>query len=418
MSARLGQTRPVPVTPDDIAAAAARTIARRTPLERSERLSDRYGAEVLLKREDRQLGRSYKVRGAFHTMSSLSDDELAAGVVAASAGNHAQGIAISCARMQVPGRIFVPTNTPKQKRDRIVALGGEFVDLTLVGRTYDEAAAAALEAAASSGATYIHPFDDPRTITGQGTVGVEITAQTEPLDLLVVPVGGGGLIAGVATWVRDAWPSTRIVGVEPAGAAAMRAALDAGGPVTLDELDTFVDGASVATAGSVTYPVVRDLVDDVVTVEVGAVCAEMLELYQVDGIIAEPAGALATTALAGLRPSGRVGCIVSGGNNDVSRYADVIERALVHQGLRHYFLVSFPQEPGALRGFLDEVLSDGEDIVVFEYIKKSNRETGPALIGIDLDHADGLPALLGRMRDSNLLIDAIPYDSPLFTFLH
>ncbi|MGO4258568.1 threonine ammonia-lyase IlvA [Marmoricola sp. RAF53] len=408
----------MPVTPDDIAAAAARTIARRTPLERSERLSDRYGAEVLLKREDRQLGRSYKVRGAFHTMSSLSDDELAAGVVAASAGNHAQGIAISCARMQVPGRIFVPTNTPKQKRDRIVALGGEFVDLTLVGRTYDEAAAAALEAAASSGATYIHPFDDPRTITGQGTVGVEITAQTEPLDLLVVPVGGGGLIAGVATWVRDAWPSTRIVGVEPAGAAAMRAALDAGGPVTLDELDTFVDGASVATAGSVTYPVVRDLVDDVVTVEVGAVCAEMLELYQVDGIIAEPAGALATTALAGLRPSGRVGCIVSGGNNDVSRYADVIERALVHQGLRHYFLVSFPQEPGALRGFLDEVLSDGEDIVVFEYIKKSNRETGPALIGIDLDHADGLPALLGRMRDSNLLIDAIPYDSPLFTFLH
>ncbi len=417
---------PTRVTPDAIEAAAVRTIARRTPVERSERLSELYGAEVLLKREDLQLGRSYKVRGAFNTMSSLTPAELAAGVVAASAGNHAQGLAISCARLQVRGQIFVPTNTPRQKRDRIVALGGSAVELTLVGRTYDEAAEAAHRAASESGATYIHPFDDPRTITGQGTVGFEFTAQTDPLDVLVVPVGGGGLVAGVATWVRHAWPSTRIVGVEPAGAASMHAALAAHGPVTLDELDTFVDGASVATAGSVTYPIVRDLVDEVVTVEVGAVCTEMLELYQSDGIIAEPAGALASAALAGLDLAGvagverrtRVGCIVSGGNNDVSRYADVLERSLVHQGLRHYFLVSFPQEPGALRGFLDEVLSDGEDIVVFEYIKKSNRETGPALIGIDLDHADGLVALLARMRDSNLVIDPIPYDSPLFTFLH
>lgn len=409
-------------TPDRIADAAQRTIARRTPLERSERLSERYGAEVLLKREDLQLGRSYKVRGAFHLMSSLGAEELARGVVCASAGNHAQGVAISAARLGVRAHIVVPTTTPRQKRERILALGGSHVELTMVGGTYDEASAGAHDVAATTGATYVHPFDDVRTITGQGTVGVELTAQAEeaggPLDLLVVPVGGGGLLAGVATWVRHASPRTRIVGVEPVGAASMGAALAAGGPVRLPSLDTFVDGASVGLAGSTTYGIVRDLVDEVVAVEVGAVCAEMLELYQVDGIIAEPAGALATAALGRLSPAGRVGAIVSGGNNDVSRYAEVIERALVHQGLRHYFLVSFPQEPGALRGFLDDVLAEGEDIVVFDYIKKSNRETGPALIGIDLDTAEGITGLLERMSATDLVIEKIPYDSPLFTFLH
>ncbi|HEY0888478.1 MAG TPA: threonine ammonia-lyase IlvA [Nocardioides sp.] len=412
------------VTPEGIAAAAAATIATRTPLERSTRLSEQYAADVLLKREDLQLGRSYKVRGAFHLMSSLAPEELARGVVCASAGNHAQGVAIGAARLGVQAHIVVPTNTPRQKRDRILALGGRNVTLELVGTTYDEASAAAHAESELTGATYVHPFDDARTITGQGTVGFEVTEQAaglghDPLDVLVVPVGGGGLLAGVASWVRHAWPQTRIVGVEPVGAASMSAALAAGQPVPLDSLDTFVDGASVGTAGSATYPLVRDLVDDVVAVEVGAVCAEMLELYQVDGIIAEPAGALATAALGQLDVTGkRVGAIVSGGNNDVSRYAEVIERALVHQGLRHYFLVSFPQEPGALRGFLDHVLAEGEDIVVFDYIKKSNRETGPALIGIDLDHAGGISGLLQRMAASNLVIEKIPYDSPLFTFLH
>lgn len=405
------------VSPDDIASAAARTIAVRTPLEPSARLSTMYGVPVLLKREDQQLGRSYKVRGAFNTMSLLTPDELVRGVVTASAGNHAQGLAISCARSGVRGHIVVPTSTPRQKRDRIVALGGEYVRLSLVGRTYDEASTAAGAAAAETGATYVHPFDDPRTVAGQGTVAVEITEQCDGLGTVVVPLGGGGLVAGVATWVKSVWPNTRVVGVEPAGAASMTAALSAGGPVDLGSLDTFVDGASVGRAGAVTFPIVRDLVDEVVAVEVGAVCVEMLELYQTDGVIAEPAGALATAALGVLDLDGPVACILSGGNNDVSRYAEVLERALVHQGLRHYFLVTFPQEPGALRGFLDEVLSDGEDIVVFDYIKKSNRETGPALIGIDLDSADGLPALLARMKGSRLAIEQIPYDSPLFTFL-
>lgn len=409
------------MTPDDVALAALRTIAARTPLARSERLSARHGVEVLLKREDQQIGRSYKVRGAYHLMSGLTAEQTARGVVCASAGNHAQGVAISCSRLGVHGRIVVPTNTPRQKRDRIRELGGDAIELSLVGRTYDEASAAALELAERTGATYVHPFDDPRTIAGQGTVGYEITAQSsEPLDVLVVPMGGGGLIAGIATWVRSVWPDTRIVGTEPVGAASMAAALAAGGPVRLNSLDTFVDGASVGMAGATTYPIVEALVDEVVAVEVGAVCAEMLDLYQTDGIIAEPAGALATAALGQLDLTGaeRVGAILSGGNNDVSRYAEVLERALVHQGLRHYFLVSFPQEPGALRGFLDHVLAEGEDIVVFEYIKKSNRETGPALIGIELERPDGLVGLEARMAASNLVIEKIPYDSPLFTFIH
>lgn len=422
---RLGQEKrklkhspPPLVTPDDIVNAQRRTIATTTPLFRSERLSQLYGAEVLLKREDLQLGRSYKVRGAYNTMASLTELERSRGVVAASAGNHAQGLAISCARLGVRGHIFVPTTTPRQKRDRIKALGGEFVSLTLIGKTYDDASAAAHEAAAETGATYVHPFDDPRTIAGQGTVGMEITEQTEPLDVLVVPVGGGGLLAGVATWVKSAWPETRIVGVQPTGAASMAAAVAAGHPVMLESIDTFVDGASVRMAGVATSSIIAELVDELITVDVGAVCVEMLELYQTEGIIAEPAGALASAALEVIRPSGRVGCVVSGGNNDVSRYPEVVERALVHQGLRHYYLVSFPQEPGALRGFLDEVLGEGDDIVVFDYIKKSNRETGPALIGIDLESADRLDGLLARMSASNLVIEKIPYDSPLFTFLH
>ncbi|MEI7054213.1 threonine ammonia-lyase IlvA [Nocardioides sp. CCNWLW239] len=409
------------VTPAAIEEAAARTIATRTAVERSVRLSERYAAEVLLKREDLQLGRSYKVRGAYNLMSSLAPEELERGVVCASAGNHAQGVAISCARLGVPGQIVVPTNTPKQKRDRITALGGSHVTLTLHGSTYDEASAYAYELGRGLGATYVSAFDDPRTIAGQGTVGYELTSQvSSPLDVLLLPVGGGGLASGVATWVREVWPQTRIIGVEPEGAASMAAAIEAGGPVRLDTLDTFVDGAAVATAGKVTYPIVKEVVDELVSVPVGAICVEMLELYQTEGIIAEPAGALAVAALGqiDLRGATRVGAVLSGGNNDVSRYADVLERALIHQGLRHYFLVSFPQAPGALRGFLDDVLADGEDIVVFEYVKKSNREHGPALIGIDLDSADGLDGLLERMGASDLLIERIEPDSPLFTFLH
>jgi len=414
--------RPVDAAAVEAAAALLRPVVRRTEVEHSERLSRLVGAEVLLKRENRQLTRSYKVRGAFHLISGLSDAERARGVVCASAGNHGQGLAWSCARLGVRGRVFVPGNTPRQKRQRIVALGQGLVELVVEGSTYDAAGAAALADSLETGAVYVPPFDDPRTIAGQGTVAVELLEQAPgPLHTVVAPVGGGGLVAGMAAWLRERHPQVRIVGVEPDGAASMTAALEAGGPVALGHVDTFVDGAAVGRVGELTFPLVRDLVDEVVTVEAGAVCTEMLDLYQVEGIIAEPAGALATTAvreLAGTFPEGaRVAAIVSGGNNDVSRYGEILERSLLHQGLRHYFLVSFPQEPGALRHFLDDVLGEGEDIVVFDYVKKNNRETGPALVGIELDAPDGLSGLLERMTASPLTIEQVPPGSPLFTFV-
>ncbi|MBZ5739600.1 threonine ammonia-lyase IlvA [Nocardioides mangrovi] len=413
---------PVDAAAVEAAAEVLRPVVRRTELEHSERLSGVVGATVLLKRENRQLTRSYKVRGAFHLISGLTDEERARGVVCASAGNHGQGLAWSCARLGVRGRVYVPGNTPRQKRQRILALGQGLVELVVEGSTYDVAGAAAHADSERTGAVYVPPFDDPRTIAGQGTIAPELVEQAPgPLHTVVVPVGGGGLVAGLAVWLRERHPGVRIVGVEPDGAASMTAALAAGGPVALEEVDTFVDGAAVGRVGEVTYPIVRDLVDEVVTVEAGAVCTEMLDLYQVEGIIAEPAGALASAAvreLAGTFPADAlVACIVSGGNNDVSRYGEIVERSLVHQGLRHYFLVSFPQEPGALRHFLADVLADGEDIVVFDYVKKNNRETGPALVGIELEAAAGLAGLLDRMDASPLTIERVPPGSPLFTFL-
>ncbi|MET9384022.1 threonine ammonia-lyase IlvA [Streptomyces sp. NPDC002928] len=396
-------------------------VVRHTALEENQRLSALLGNRTLLKREDSQVCRSYKVRGAFNLIASLTDDERRRGVVCASAGNHGQGVAFACSRLGIRGRVFVPSTTPRQKRERIAALGGDVVELVVVGSTYDEASAAAQWESERDGAVYVHPFDDVRTIEGQGTVAREILRQADgPVDTLVVPVGGGGLISGIAVWMREHSPHTRLIGAEPAGAASMTAALKHGGPVALDRIDSFVDGAAVGKIGEHAFPVVADLVDEVVTVDEGAVCTEMLDLYQTDGIIAEPAGALASAAARQLLPDAAPGttvCVVSGGNNDVSRYAEVEKRSLVHVGLRHYFLVTFPQQPGALRHFLDGVLDKGEDIVAFEYVKKNNRETGPALVGIELERPEDLDSLLRRMQDSPLSIERISPGSPLFSFL-
>ncbi len=411
------------VTAADVERAAARigSVVRRTPLERNARLSAALDAEVWLKREDLQVVRSYKLRGAFNLLAQLDAAERARGVVCASAGNHAQGVAFSCAHLDVPGRIYVPRTTPRQKRERIVAMGGDGVELVVTGDTYDDASRAARDDAARSGAVVVPPFDDRRTIAGQGTVAVEITEQLgSPPDVLVVPVGGGGLLAGAAAWHHERAPGTRVQGVEPAGAPSMTAALEAGLPVALAHIDGFVDGAAVRRVGDVTFPLVRDLSAGMVTVAEGRVCTEMLDLYQTDGIIAEPAGALASAVLGhGLRvaPGRTVVCIVSGGNNDVSRYGEIVERSLIHEGLKHYFLVDFPQEPGALRGFLDGVLGADDDITLFEYVKKNNRETGPALVGIELARREDLDPLLERMDQSRVTIERVLPDSALFTFL-
>ena len=406
----------------DRAADVLRPVVRRTPLEHSARLSAQAGVPVLLKREDQQLARSYKMRGAYHLIASLTEAERERGVICASAGNHGQGLALSCATLGIRGRVVVPENTPRQKRQRILALGEGLVELVSTGNSYDEASAAAHADAEASGAVYVHPFDDPRTILGQGTVGPELLSQAREagheLGTVIVPIGGGGLAAGVSLWLKERHPEIRVIGVEPAGAACMSAALDHGAPVALTAVDTFIDGAAVGRAGSLTYPIVRDLVDEVVTVTEGAVCTEMLALYQTEGVIAEPAGALASAALRLIDPGTKaIAAIVSGGNNDVSRYAEIVERSLLHEGLRHYFLVTFPQEPGALRHFLEDALIESADIVVFEYVKKNNRETGPALVGIELERAADLAELLARMAASRISIELVPPGSPLFSFL-
>ncbi len=397
-------------------------VAERTPLQRNARLSRLTGADVWFKREDLQVGRSYKIRGAYTMISGLTEAQRAAGVVCASAGNHGQGVAYACRALQVRGRVFVPGTTPRQKRERIAALGGDMVELVVTGDSYDEAAASAAQFAASSGATLVPAFDSFSTVAGQATVAVELLEHlAEAPDVVVLPVGGGGLLAGAGTYLRIHSPTTRLVGVEPAGAANMAAALAAGAPVDLAEIDTFVDGAAVRRAGAVTYPLVRDSGAELLAVPEGQICTEMLDLYQADGIIAEPAGALASAALSGgqltVQPGQTVVCVLSGGNNDVSRYAEVIERSLVHRGLKHYFLVEFPQEPGSLRRFLDEVLGPDDDIVRFEYVKRDNRETGAALAGIELGSTAGLAGLMARINGGPLRIEHLVPGTTAYRFL-
>lgn len=410
---------------DDVDAAAhrLRSVVTQTPLERSSRLSNLVNGEVLLKREDLQSVRSYKIRGAYNAMLQLGQQDRESGVVCASAGNHAQGFAQACARLQLSGRIFVPRRTPRQKIEQIKSFGGDAVELIIGGDTFDEASAAATEYAEATGAVLIHPFDAPATIAGQGTVAKEIHAQLgDAPDIVVVPVGGGGLLAGIAAYFAQHAPQTRVVGVEPAGAASMTAALSAGDPVTLDQVDSFVDGAAVRRAGALPFEVIRALGTEVTSVAEGRTCTEMLSLYQVEGIIAEPAGALAASAIGSpgsaapvqVEPGTSVVCLVSGGNNDIARYSEVVERSLIHEGLKHYFIVTFPQQPGALRSFLDDVLGPDDDITLFEYVKRSARDTGPAFVGITLGSAEDLPGLLQRMADSPIHIESVPPESALF----
>lgn len=415
-------TAPLSATDIDEAARRISGVVTESPLQSCERLSEATGATVYLKREDLQAVRSYKARGAFNLMAQLSPEELAAGVVCSSAGNHAQGFAMACRTMKTHGRVYVPAKTPKQKRDRIRYHGREFIELIAVGATYDLAAAAALEDVARTGATLVPPYDDLRTMAGQGTIAAELLAQldTEP-DLVIVPVGGGGCIAGITTYLAERTNNTSVLGVEPAGAASMIAALSAGEPVTLPNVDQFVDGAAVARAGQKPFEALAAAGDMVslTTVDEGAVCTVMLDLYQNEGIIAEPAGALSVAALleADIEPGSTVVCLISGGNNDVSRYNEVLERSLVHLGLKHYFLVDFPQEPGALRRFLDEVLGPGDDITLFEYVKRNNRETGEALVGVELSSAADLEGLLARMEQSDIHVELLEPGSPTYRYL-
>jgi len=405
----------------DEAREALRDVVKETPLIFNRGLSEKYGAKVYLKREDLQVVRSYKLRGAYNRMRHLTPAEKKRGIVCASAGNHAQGVAFSCKTLNVKGTIFMPRNTPRQKVDRVRALGNAWVTVELVGDSFDEAYAASRKFSEAKKAAFVHPFNDPLVIAGQGTVGAEILEQArEHIDYLVVPIGGGGLISGTGSYFKAKSPKTKIIGVEPQGAPAMYESLKKGRLVELEKIDTFVDGAAVRKVGDLTFPLTKKVADNILLVPEGKVCKEMIELYQRDGIVAEPAGALAVAALddLGKKLKGKtVVCVLSGGNNDISRYPEVIERSLVYQGLKHYFIVNFSQRPGALRRFLDEALGPADDITLFEYTKKNNRESGPALIGIELTKKEDLAPLLKRMTKLGMSYELLSHESPVFRFL-
>ena len=400
---------------------ALRGVAKETPLIFNPGLSEKFGAKIYLKREDLQVVRSYKLRGAYNRMRHLSAAEKRHGIIAASAGNHAQGVAFCCKALRVRGTIVMPRNTPRQKVDRVKTLGNAWVTIQLVGDSFDEADSAARKLSISEKAAFIHPFNDPLVIAGQGTVGAEILEQIDgPIDYLVVPIGGGGLISGTGSYFAAKSPKTKIVGVEPQGAPAMYQSLKKGRLVELEKIDTFVDGAAVRKVGDLTLALTKKVIDEVLLVPEGKVCTEMITLYQRDGIVAEPAGALSIAALGelGIAIKGKtVVCVLSGGNNDISRYPEIIERSLVYEGLKHYFIINFSQRPGALRRFLDEALGSTDDITLFEYTKKNNRENGPALVGIELAKKEDLRPLLKRMKTLGMSYELLAHDSPIFRFL-
>lgn len=403
------------------AAERLRGVVQRTPLSPNLSYSELYDSNIHFKREDLQVVRSYKIRGAFNRISQLSETDRSKGVVCASAGNHAQGVAYSCRMLSVNATIFMPAPTPKQKVDQVKFFGKEWVDVVLIGDTFDDAYHLALEYCQKQRVSFIHPFDDEQVIEGQGTVGLEILADTsEPIDYLFLPVGGGGLSAGVSTVFRLLSPHTKIIGVEPEGAPAMLKSMEAGENVVLTNIDKFVDGAAVQAVGEKTFQICRQNLDQVITVPEGLVCTTILELYNREAIVVEPAGALSVAALQQFREEIKdknVVCVLSGSNNDISRTEEIRERSLLHEGLKHYFIIRFPQRAGALRDFLVEVLGPNDDIVHFEYTKKTAREKGPALIGIEHRNREDFEPLMERMRARNYQVEYLNEQPNLFGFI-
>ncbi len=402
------------------AAERLKKVVNRTPLTFNHNLSRKFQCKVWLKREDLQVVRSYKLRGAFNMMSSLSQEELQKGVVCASAGNHAQGFAYSCKKLNVHGVVFMPIITPNQKVHQTKMFGEKNIEVKLVGDTYDDCAVAAKQFTEKHGMTFVPPFDDRRIIEGQATVGVEILEDINEIDFLFVPVGGGGLSAGVGSYFKTYSPKTKIIGLEPEGAPSMVAAFKAGEPVTLDNIEQFVDGAAVKRVGDLTFSICKDVIDEMHLVPEGKVCSTILKLYNEDAIVVEPAGALSIAALddfADEIKGKKVVCIISGSNNDIDRMQEIKERSLQYEGLKHYFLIRFSQRPGALKEFVNNVLGPSDDITRFEYMQKHNKETGPALVGIELKCREDYDVLLKNMDRLHINYTELQKDDNVFGYL-
>lgn len=396
-------------------------IVLHTPLQKNLNLSDEFQANIFLKREDLQLVRSYKLRGAYNKIVQLSEKEREKGVVCASAGNHAQGVAYSCKKLGIQGKIYMPATTPKQKIRQVQMFGKTYVEVVLAGDTYDDAYNLAMDDSKKTGMAFIHPFDDQQIIEGQATVGIEILQDSkEQIDFIFIPIGGGGLAAGVGSYFKQMSPQTKIIGVEPAGAPSMQKSIEAGAVTELKKIDKFVDGAAVQKVGEITFEICKEVLDTIIPVPEGRICTKILELYNQDAIVIEPAGALSIAALDFYRDEIKgknVVCIVSGSNNDITRTEEIKERSLLYEGLKHYFIVRFPQRAGALRTFVDVVLGPSDDVTHFEYSKKNNREKGPALIGIEVQKKEDFNGLLERMEENGFIYEYINENEDLFRLL-
>jgi threonine dehydratase len=394
-------------------------ISKKTPLEKNDRLSKKYEAEIYFKREDLQTVRSFKIRGAYNLIKSLEGEQKNKGVVCASAGNHAQGVAFSCSNLKVKGVIFMPVVTPNQKINKVKDFGGGWVEIQLVGDNYDQASQAAKAFCNENNMVYVHPYNDPKTIAGQGTIAMEIDQELEA-DIMVVAIGGGGLISGIGSYFKQIKPGVEIIGVEPTGAASMYQSFKAGKVTEAPYLDTFCDGVAVKKTEDFVFSVAKEVIDEIHLIEEGHVATDMINLYQNEGIITEPAGALAVSALEKIKnkiKNKKVVCIICGGNNDISRYPEVIERSLVWQGLKHYFLIEFSQKPGQLRKFLETVLGPDDDITRFEYVKKTNKEKGAALVGIELKNKNDYELLIEKFKTSGIEFKIIKTDDLIYEIL-
>lgn len=405
----------------EYAASLLQPVVNHTPLQLNTNLSQKYNANIYLKREDLQVVRSYKIRGAYNMISSLTNAELQKGVVCASAGNHAQGFASCCNKLGVNGVVFMPIITPRQKVTQTRMFGGDKIEIILTGDTFDDCARAAVEYTKLHDMKFIPPFDDYKIIEGQGTVGVELLNDFKwGIDYMFIPVGGGGLASGVGSYFKIKSPQTKIIGVEPAGAPSMKAAIENGEPLVLENIERFVDGASVKRVGDITYNICKEVLDDIVLVPEGKICTTILQLYNQDAIVVEPAGALSIAALDNYAEEIKgknVVCIVSGSNNDIDRMQEIKERSLQYEGLKHYFLISFAQRPGALKEFVTHVLGANDDITRFEYMQKTNKENGPALVGIELHDKAGYQQIISRLQERNIIYREINKDDALFGYI-
>lgn len=406
----------------DFAGAYARLqdVVKKTPLTYNHNLSRKYACDVYLKREDLQIVRSYKLRGAYNMMSLLPSNQLVKGVVCASAGNHAQGFAYSCKKLNVKGVVFMPIITPNQKVSQTKMFGEGFVEVKLIGDTFDDCAVAAKKYTEEHGLTFIPPFDNIRIIEGQSTVGIEILEDQQDIDFIFLPVGGGGLSAGVGAYFKTEAPQTKIIGVEPEGAPSMLTAIKAGHPVQLDHIDSFVDGAAVKRVGDATFDICKRVIDDMHLVPEGKICSTILKLYNEEAIVVEPAGALSVAALddyADQIKGKKIVCIVSGSNNDIERMQEIKERSLQYEGLKHYFLIRFAQRPGALKEFVNQVLGPTDDITRFEYMRKNNKDSAPALVVIELQAQENYQVLIDNMKRYNINYTAINKNDNVFAYL-